>query len=584
MSTNQIDLMKLFRQIKWAEQGDLTAFTETNYGVGWSHLGDDTPTVEDFNAVQQWNDKKDQWLFGQIERVCRENNITVTESGLNALFEAIKRMATQPHASLTQKGLVQLTNDTGLDSDVLALTARAGKAIMQAVAQLQLNTTNALNQKIDKSLIYNGVNFASATYVASANAVKTAFDKAVTANDNANGRVSKNGDTITGTLNIDYGDYSIINQWNTARNQARSETLPDGNGSFYKISYRENNGHTELHSVMFPKRGAGKSVAYEEWVGEHYVPRNGNTVINGRHFWKSEHGYVGIISTGSGSSALDFTNWDGHHPQGTIQLVDVGNYADEFRFYTTPAGQNYNTDRRRHTMTLTNDGYLWTAGYGNLQDYFYSDNTAIFKGLKTFEDNNAFITIKSKTVNWAAIDFKVLNSAVSLASLTADDVGNYAVGVNIFTTPAGQNYNTDRREKNTQFYPDGRIWNKRYGWLDEYFATQDRVNNTHLKSRARNYWFPEHYAGAEVVDLPVTDDGGIRHTWLGVKVDRYSPPYVDIYLPMAYNGFTKAAAIDDGQGAFSYGTEMIGNNIVRVYCRNSGRIGFTLQVVGWAQF
>ncbi|MCT8540987.1 phage tail protein, partial [Glaesserella parasuis] len=81
-------------------------------------------------------------------------------------------------ASTTNKGLVQLTNDTGLDSEVLALTAKAGKAIAQSVAQLQLSTTNALNQKVNKTDISNAVNSTSQTTVASSQAVKTAYDLA----------------------------------------------------------------------------------------------------------------------------------------------------------------------------------------------------------------------------------------------------------------------------------------------------------------------------------------------------------------------------------------------------------------------
>ncbi|MDE3981242.1 tail fiber protein, partial [Glaesserella parasuis] len=72
----------------------------------------------------------------------------------------------------------QLTNDTGLDSEVLALTAKAGKSIAQSVAQLQLSTTNALNQKVNKTDISNAVNSTSQTTVASSQAVKTAYDLA----------------------------------------------------------------------------------------------------------------------------------------------------------------------------------------------------------------------------------------------------------------------------------------------------------------------------------------------------------------------------------------------------------------------
>ncbi|MCT8549052.1 tail fiber protein [Glaesserella parasuis] len=81
-------------------------------------------------------------------------------------------------ATTSRKGITQLTNDTGLDSESLALTAKAGKSIAQSVAQLQLSTTNALNQKVNKTDISNAVNSTSQTTVASSQAVKTAYDLA----------------------------------------------------------------------------------------------------------------------------------------------------------------------------------------------------------------------------------------------------------------------------------------------------------------------------------------------------------------------------------------------------------------------
>ena len=475
-----------------------------------------------------------------------------------------------PVGSTTQKGIWQATSDTGVDSDGLVLTAKAGKKLAQMIAVVQL----ALNNYIPNSKKSSAVNSNSTDTVATSAAVKTAYDKGVeakntadnaqrtanSANNNANtrvaksgdtmtgnlvidsqsnawsgialknkqnkylvyevipdsesyfgsmiyrdgaghninhlrlpkrdgdialkvdvdGKVSKSGDTMTGPLNINFGDYSLINQFNLSGKFARIEVTPDDQSNFYKLSYWSND--TELHSALLPKRGPWKVVAYEDWVNNGYVPRTGDTLING-------------------------------HP--------------------------------------------------------------------TFEQQGGFITIKSTGVNWAAIDYKVWNSPVPLVTIQAEDLGNYSGAFNIFTTPEGTDYNTDRRAKTAQIHHNGRIWTNRYGWLDEQFAL---ANDTHKKSRCHNHWFPSHYAGAEVVDLPVNDAGGIRITWMGVKLPNYQPPYVDIYLPMAYSGFAKATVSDDGGATFSYGADMIGNNIVRVYCKQSVAIGFNLQVIGWTNF
>lgn len=101
-------------------------------------------------------------------------------------------------ASTTKTGIVRLTNDTGLDSETLGLTAKAGKALSQAIAKVRL----ALNNYIPLNKRSSAVNSNSAENVATSAAVKTAYDRAVDADNNAKGRVSKAGDTMTGALTV----------------------------------------------------------------------------------------------------------------------------------------------------------------------------------------------------------------------------------------------------------------------------------------------------------------------------------------------------------------------------------------------
>ena len=148
-------------------------------------------------------------------------------------------------ADTTKAGIVQLTDDTGLDSNKLGLSARAGKKLAQLISTVQLTLGNYIpNNK--KS---NSVTSTSNDNVATSSAVKTAYDKGVeaktaadnaqstadygvnkanaaqtsaneaqrtandgvlkanaaqtsanNANNNANGRVSKSGDALTGIL------------------------------------------------------------------------------------------------------------------------------------------------------------------------------------------------------------------------------------------------------------------------------------------------------------------------------------------------------------------------------------------------
>lgn len=111
-------------------------------------------------------------------------------------------------ASTSAKGLVQLTNDTGLDSEVLALTAKAGKALAQSIAQAKLDTTNGLNKKVDKTSISDAVDSTSQTTVASSRAAKTAYDKGVEALNKANTKADSVNPILT--TNKWYGDMNTV--------------------------------------------------------------------------------------------------------------------------------------------------------------------------------------------------------------------------------------------------------------------------------------------------------------------------------------------------------------------------------------
>ncbi|STO54374.1 phage tail collar domain-containing protein [Canicola haemoglobinophilus] len=71
-------------------------------------------------------------------------------------------------ASTSEKGIVQLTNDTGLDSENLGLTAKAGKILAQGIAALRL----ALNNYIPNSKKSDATDSNSSDTVATSKAVK----------------------------------------------------------------------------------------------------------------------------------------------------------------------------------------------------------------------------------------------------------------------------------------------------------------------------------------------------------------------------------------------------------------------------
>ena len=165
-----------------------------------------------------------------------------------------------PRASGTQAGIVQLTDDTGIDSDKLGLSARAGKKLAQMIAVVKL----ALNNYIPNSKKSNAVNSNNNDTVATSAAVKSA-------NDNANGRVSKSGDTMTGNLSFKQGDYSGISLYNNDGYHLRLEGNNHANGTMLTAVYRKPNGEN-VAVAFLPKRDG--TIAYIDQV----VNKTGDTM------------------------------------------------------------------------------------------------------------------------------------------------------------------------------------------------------------------------------------------------------------------------------------------------------------------
>ena len=177
---------------------------------GLFHNGNPATGEQGTRVTDTWlNDVQDRVRDVQAEAhyVLGKAGFKPVENKQTQLYEAIVKIIddNRKSASTTQKGEVRLTSDTGLDSEELGLTAKAGKALAQGIAILRL----ALNNCIPNSKKSSAVNSNTTDTVATSAAVKTAYDKGVeaktaadNANNNANGRVSKSGDTMTGNLAI----------------------------------------------------------------------------------------------------------------------------------------------------------------------------------------------------------------------------------------------------------------------------------------------------------------------------------------------------------------------------------------------
>ena len=212
--------------------------------------------------------KKASELFGKKSApkdLTVESTSTADESGHSHKL---------PVGSTTEKGIWQATSDTGIDSDGLVLTAKAGKKLAQSIAQLLLNVTQNYINNNKKS---DAVNSNSSESVASSKAVKTAYDKAVeaktaadNANQNAEGRVPKTGDTtINGTLRAKNtsGGWSAY-QFETSQGFWQLEVHPNSHEEAnrrFNMMFIPNIGNRVY--LSFPALGNnGEVVAYQSWA------------------------------------------------------------------------------------------------------------------------------------------------------------------------------------------------------------------------------------------------------------------------------------------------------------------------------
>ena len=288
---------------------------------GLFHNGNPATGEQGTRVTDTWlNDVQDRVRDVQAEAhyVLQKAGFRPVENKQTQLYEAIVKIIddNRKSASTTQKGEVRLTSDTGLDSEELGLTAKAGKKLAQLIATVQL----ALNNYIPLNKRSSAVNSNDENNVATSKAVKTAYDKGVdaknaadnaqrsandginrannaqssanAANNNANGRVSKSGDTMTGLLTA----LGFI---------ANSPTA----------------------SVMFR-------------------------------------------STTALSAFLDFAQKNTQHALTTLESIAFADNAAEFRMHLTPRGSNNDTDRREHTFTFQPGGNIWSKKFGWFDQYF----------------------------------------------------------------------------------------------------------------------------------------------------------------------------------------------------------------------
>lgn len=180
-----------------------------------------------------------------------------------------------PSADTQTKGIVQLTSSMESESEELGLTAKAGKYLASLIEKIPESLTGYIKTTSKSS----SIDSESSETVATSNAVKQAYDKAVEANNNADNKVPKSGNTtIDGTLrakNSSSGGWSAF-QFETLQGYWQLEVHPnsheDANRRFNML-FNPNNG--KRINLSFPAiSGDGDTVAYRSWA----VDKSGDTM------------------------------------------------------------------------------------------------------------------------------------------------------------------------------------------------------------------------------------------------------------------------------------------------------------------
>ena len=176
-------------------------------------------------------------------------------------------------ATLHKDGIVKLYSGYDSDAEDLAATSKAIKTMKAFIDALTRNLGNYIPNSKKSSRVDSN----SADDVATSAAVKSA-------NDNANGRVSKSGDTMTGGLSIKQGNYSGISLYNNDGYYLRLEGNNHDNGTMLTAVYRKPNGEN-VAVAFLPKRDG--TIAYVDDV----VRKTGDTMTGTLSINKSTERY-----------------------------------------------------------------------------------------------------------------------------------------------------------------------------------------------------------------------------------------------------------------------------------------------------
>ncbi|HHE8490253.1 TPA: phage tail protein [Enterobacter ludwigii] len=140
--------------------------------------------------------------IASVELTIDTSTVMATQDYVDDRLAEHEQSRRHPDATLTAKGFTQLSSATDSASESVAATPKAVKAAYD-LASGKYTAQDATTARKGIVQLSSATDSTSETLAATPKAVKTANDNAAAANKNASERVSKAGDSMTGTLNQD---------------------------------------------------------------------------------------------------------------------------------------------------------------------------------------------------------------------------------------------------------------------------------------------------------------------------------------------------------------------------------------------
>lgn len=255
--------------------------------------------------------------------------------------------------------------------------------------------------------------------------------------------------------------------------------------------------------------------------------------------------------------------------------------ADHFKFWSRIDNTTYAIHapaKRNGTMALVEDVNTKVSKNGDV-----INGMLFIDGVKSggFASGLA-IRNKADGPNTSGfVDF-YQSDTVPRSSIWFRDAGQNSTQIEFLNTPEGSDWNRDSRQTVLTIKSTGALWSKQYGWLHDHFAKQadisnvwNELNNTYRKNRYRHQYYPHHYNGAEVFDVPMADNGVMRIIVMNVTINGYAR----VNLPEAFNGSCMVQATDVGAGRKVVGANIQNGNVVEIHA--AGEVRLNILAIGW---